>query len=207
MTIEFWTNPMSRGQIVHWMLEELGQPYETNWLDFGPEGNKGPDYLAINPMGKIPAIRHDGKVVTEAAAICLYLADAFPSAGLKPEGAALGDYYRYVLFAAGPVEQAISTKAMGWVVPEGKDATVGFGSYDATVDTLEAMLSDRDFVCGDRFTAADVYVGAMVDWGMMFGSIPKRPVFEAYAARIQARPAYQSAKATNGARMAEMQGG
>ena len=202
--IEFWTNPMSRGQIAHWMLEELGQPYQTNWLDWGPSGNKSPDYLKVNPMGKVPAIRHDGVVVTEAAAICLYLADAFPQAGLKPPVQKLGDYYRYVMFAAGPVEQAVTANALGWKVPEGRDAMAGFGTFDASIDTLELLLKDRDYVCGDAFTAADVYVGSTVDWGLMFGSIPKRPAFEAYAERLRTRKPYQQAKAINNARMAEM---
>lgn len=205
--IEFWTNPMSRGQIAHWMLEELGQPYTTNWLDWGPKGNKSADYLAVNPMGKVPTIRHDGKVVTEAAAICLYLADAFPQAKLKPTNVAdLADYYRYTFFAAGPVEQAVTSRALGWQVPEGRDAMAGFGSFEAAIGALEHLLTDRDYVCGKTFTAADVYVGSTVDWGLMFKSIPTRPAFEAYAERLRERPAYKSAKAINNARMAEMQG-
>jgi glutathione S-transferase len=202
--IEFWTNPMSRGQIAHWMLEELGQPYSINWLEWGPNGNKSADYLAINPMGKVPTIRHAGKVVTEAAAICLYLADAFPQAKLKPVNAGeLADYYRYTFFAAGPVEQAVTSRAMGWQVPEGRDGMAGFGSFDAAIGALEQLLTGRDYVCGSTFTAADVYVGSTVDWGLMFKSIPTRPAFEDYAARLRERPAYKSAKAINGARMAE----
>lgn len=204
--IEFWTNPMSRGQIAHWMLEELGQPYTTNWLEFGPGGNKSADFLAVNPMGKVPTIRHDGKVVTEAAAICLYLADAFPQAKLKPAAAAdLADYYRFTLFAAGPLEQAVTARALGWQVPEGRDGMAGFGSFDATVNALEQMLTGRDYVCGKIFTAADVYVGSSVDWGLAFKSIPSRPAFEAYAERLRSRPAYKSAKAINDARMAAAQ--
>jgi glutathione S-transferase len=203
--IEFWTNPMSRGQIAHWMLEELGQPYATNWLDFGPAGNKGAEYLAVNPMGKVPTIRHDGKVVTEAAAICLYLADAFPQAKLKPaDAASQADYYRYTFFTAGPVEHAVTSRALGWQVPEGRDGMAGFGSFDASIDTLEQLLTGRDYVCGSTFTAADVYVGSAVDWGVAFKSIPTRPAFEAYAERLRERPAYKSAKAINAARMAEM---
>lgn len=200
--IEFWTNPMSRGQIAHWMLEELGQPYTINWLDWGVGGNKSPDFLAINPMGKVPTIRHDGKVVTEAAAVCLYLADAFPQAKLKPEAAGLADYYRFTLFAAGPMEQAITANAMGWQVPEGRDGMAGFGTYDSAVNTLEIMLTGRDYVCGKTFTAADVYVGSTVDWGLAFKSIPTRPAFENYAARLRERSAYKSAKAINAERIA-----
>jgi glutathione S-transferase len=205
MTIEFWTNPMSRGQIAHWMLEELGQPYQTNWLVWGPEGNKSAAYLAINPMGKVPAIRHNGKVVTEAAAICLYLADAFPQAGLKPGADELAAYYRATVFAAGPLEQAVTSKAFGWD-STGKEMAAGFGTYDAALDGMEALLKGRSFVCGDQFTAADVYAGSAVDWGMQFGTIPKRPVFEAYAERLRARPAYKSTKAINDAKTAEMKG-
>lgn len=204
--LEFWTNPMSRGQIAHWMLEELGQPYQTNWLDWGPTGNKSAQFLAVNPMGKVPAIRHDGKVVTEAAAICLYLADAFPQAGLKPSGAALADYYRWTFFASGPIEHAVTAKALGWQVPEGRDAMAGFGSFDAAVGALDAFMADRKHVCGDTFTAADVYVGSTIDWGLIFGSLPSRPSFEAYAARLRERPAYKSAKTINAERTAQRQG-
>jgi glutathione S-transferase len=187
------------------MLEELGQPYTTHWLDWGPGGNKSSDFLAVNPMGKVPTIRHDGRVVTEAAAICLYLADAFPQAKLRPDGAALADYYRYVLFAAGPMEQAVTARAMAWAVPEGREGMAGFGTFDASVSALEQMLTGRDYVCGKAFTAADVYVGSTVDWGLGFKSIPSRPAFEAYAERVRARPAYKAAKAINDARIAATQ--
>lgn len=197
--LEFWTNPMSRGQIAHWMLEELGQPYETHWLEWG--ATKSPEYLAVNPMGKVPAIRHNGQVVTECAAICLYLAEAFPRAGLKPGPEGLADYYRWTLFAAGPVEQAVVAKSMKWETPAERAAMLGFGSFDATIAALEGMLKTRAFVCGDHFTAADVYVGSQVDWGLAFGSIPKLPAFEAYAERLRARPAYGRSKAINGARI------
>ena len=203
--IEFWTNPMSRGQIAHWMMEELGQPYTTNWLDWGPGGNKSEAFLAVNPMGKVPTIRHNGKVVTEAAAIILYLADVFPEAKLKPDAAGLAYYYRYTFFCAGPIEQAITANAMKWEVPEGRDMMAGFGTYENSVNALEKMLSDRDYVCGKTFTAADVYVGSTVDWGLSFKSIPSRPAFEAYAERLRARSAYKSFKAINAARVAEVQ--
>lgn len=203
--IEFYTNPMSRGQIAHWMLEELGQPYETRWMSWGPDGNRSPEFLAINPMGKVPTIRHDGKVVTEAAAICLYLADAFPQVGLKPGPEGLADYYRLTLFASGPVEQAVTCKAMGWEVPQGREGMAGFGNFAATVDALETLLGDRKFVCGATFTAADVYFGSALDWGLQFGSLPARPAFERYVAGLRERPAYKSAKAINGAKIAESQ--
>lgn len=190
----FYTNPMSRGQIARWMLEEVGAPYEQRIVQYGPE-MKGPDYRAINPMGKVPAIVHDGKVVTECAAICAYLAEAFPEAGLAPTAEERADYYRWMFFGAGPLEQAIINHAMKWESPEDKQAMLGYGSYELAVETLAGWLADRDYVCGDRFTAADVYVGAQVDWGQAFGTLPAHPVFAAYAERLRARPAYQRGKA------------
>ena len=192
--LTFYTNPMSRGQIARWMLEELGAPYEQRIVQYGPE-MKGPDYRAINPMGKVPAIVHGGKVVTECAAICAYLAEAFPEAGLAPTAEERADYYRWMFFGAGPLEQAIINQAMKWESPEDKQAMLGYGSYELAVETLAGWLADRDYVCGDRFTAADVYVGAQVDWGQAFGTLPPHPVFAAYAERLRARPAYQRGKA------------
>lgn len=198
--IVFYTNPMSRGRIVRWMLEEIGQPYRTELLDYGTT-MKAPAYLAINPMGKVPAITHGDAVVTEGAAICAYLADAFPDAGLAPapgtpEAAA---YYRWLFFAAGPVEAAITNKSMGWDVPDDKKAMAGYGSFDDVMAALEQALSKSDYVAGDRFTAADVYFGSQIGWGMMFGSIDKRPVFEAYWQRLQQRPALGRAAAIDDA--------
>lgn len=190
----FYTNPMSRGQIARWMLEEVGAPYEQRIVQYGPE-MKGPDYRAINPMGKVPAIVHDGKVVTECAAICAYLAEAFPQAGLAPRADERADYYRWMFFGAGPIEQAVISRSMGWETPEDKQAMLGFGSYELATETLAGWLADRDYVCGDRFTAADVYVGAQVDWGQAFGTLPALPAFAAYAERVRARPAYQRGKA------------
>lgn len=188
MTLTFYTNPMSRGRIVRWMLEEVGVPYETVVLDYGTT-MKAPEYLAINPMGKVPAIVHDGRVVTEGAAICAYLAEAFPEAGLAPADAERADYHRWMFFAAGPVEAAVTNRALAVEVPEDKRAMVGYGDYDAVVDALERMVTAHPYIAGDRFTAADVYAGSQLAWGVMFGSLPKRPAFEDYIARIMARPA------------------
>ena len=199
-----YTNPMSRGQIARWMLEEVGAPYEAVILDYAG-GMKTADYRAINPMGKVPAIVHGGKVVTECAAICAYLADAFPAAGLAPPIDDRADYYRWLFFAAGPVEAAVTNKAMGFVLPEGRDRSAGYGSLDATLDTLETAVTGRTWICGDGFTAADVYVGAQIDWGLAFGTIPSRPAFEAYAARLRERPAYKRQKEIDNALIAEMQ--
>lgn len=206
MMIDFYTNPMSRGQIARWALEEVGADYRQHLLGYA-DTMKAADYLAINPMGKVPAIVHDGATVTECAAICAYLADAFPDAGLAPEAGEHADYYRWLFFAAGPVEQAVTAKALGWEVPEGRGAMAGFGSFDTTMDVLAAHLADHDYVCGDRFTMADVYVGSQVDWGLLFGSIPAKPEFEAYAARFRTRPAYVKAKGIDGALIAEQQAG
>lgn len=201
-TLTLYTNPQSRGRIAHWMMEELGLPYETVWLDYGTS-MKAPEYLAINPMGKVPALRHGSAIVTEAAAICAYVADAFPEAGLKlvPDTLESAAYHRWLFFAAGPLEQAVVAKSLGWAVPEGRSAMVGFGSYEDTLNALELALGASPYVCGERFTAADVYVGSSVGWGLMFGTIEKRPVFEAYAERLQARPAALRAQALNEARL------
>lgn len=190
----FYTNPMSRGQSVRWMLEEVGQPYEQVVLDYGTT-MKSPEYLAVNPMGKVPAIRHGETVVTECAAICAYLADAFPAAGLAPAPADRADYYRWMFFAAGPIESAVTNKALGFEVPAGKSMMAGYGSFDAAMDGLEAAVSGKKFIAGDRFSAADVYVGSQINWGLMFGSIDKRPAFQAYWDGLKDRPAFLKAKA------------
>ena len=188
--LTFYTHPMSRGRIARWMLEEVGRPYETVLLDYATT-MKGADYLAINPMGKVPAIRHGETVVTEAAAICAYLADAFPQAGLAPASGSKdrGAYYRWLFFGAGPVEQAVLAFSLGWQVPDDRQATAGFGSMPLALNAIEGALKGREFLVGDHFTAADLYIGAQLGWGMQFGSIEKRPAVEAYVARLHARPA------------------
>jgi glutathione S-transferase len=191
----FYTNPMSRGRIVRWMLEEVGAPYRTELLEFGTT-MKSPAYLAINPMGKVPAIRHGDTVVTEGAAICAYLADAFPAAGLAPPpGDRLrGPYYRWLFFAAGPLEAAVTNKAFGFEVPPERRVTAGYGTLADTLATLEAAVSGRSYLAGERFTAVDLYVGSHLEWGMQFGTIDKRPAFESYVARVAQRPAAVRAK-------------
>ena len=201
--ITLYTNPMSRGQIARWMLEEVGQPYDMVVLDFESD-MKSADYLAINPMGKVPAIVHAGKTVTECAAICAYMADAFPAAGLAPSTDDRADYYRWLFFAAGPVEAAITNNALGFVLPEGRERMAGYGTFDHAIDALEQAVSGTAWICGDRFTAADVYVGSQIDWGLSFGSIPSRPAFEAYAARLRERPAYRRQKELDNALIAQM---
>jgi len=186
----FYTHPMSRGRIVRWMLEEVGRPYRTEVLDFGTS-MKATEYRQINPMGKVPAIRHGETIVTEAAAICAYLADAFPEAGLAPPSGdrRRGPYYRWLFFAAGPVEAAVTNKNLGLEVPSERRGTVGYGNLDDVVDALEFAVSQHEYIAGDRFTAADVYAGSQIGWGMRFGSIEKRPAFERYWERIGSRPA------------------
>jgi glutathione S-transferase len=199
----FYTNPMSRGRIVRWMLEEIGQPYRTELLEYGTT-MKAPAYLTINPMGKVPALRHGDTVVTEAAAICAYLADAFPQAGLAPPSGdrMRGPYYRWLFFGAGPIEAAATNKAFGFVLPaERGSGMAGYGSLEAVMDALDGALSRADYLVGDRFTAADVYVGSQIGWGMAFGTLERRPSFERYFARLSERPAAQRAKAIDDALM------
>jgi glutathione S-transferase len=191
----FYTNPMSRGRIVRWMLEEVGQPYKTEILDYATT-LKSPDYLAINPMGKIPAITHGDVVVTEAAAICAYLADAFPGAGLAPPvgDKRRGPYFRWMFFAAGPVEAASAARALGAEVKPEQKRMVGWGDHADMLNGLETAISGRDYILGDEFSAADVYFGSQINWGLQFGSLERRPAFERYAERLQARSAYIRAR-------------
>jgi glutathione S-transferase len=191
----FYTNPQSRGRLVRWMLEEVGQPYRTEVLDYSTT-MKAPAYLAINPMGKVPAITHGGAVVTEGAAICAYLADAFPQAKLAPPpGHRLrASYYRWLFFVAGPVEFAVSNKVLGFAVPPERERMMGYGNVDRALTTLETAISQADYLAGDSFTAADLYVGSHLNFGMLFGTIDKRPAFERYVARLTARPAFARAR-------------
>jgi glutathione S-transferase len=189
--IVFYHNPRSRSQMAHWMLEEVGAPYRIAPVSFDKNEHKSPAFLALNPMGKLPTIVHRGTVVTETAAIIAYLADAFPKAGLAPapDDPSRGAYYRWLFFAAGPVEASVTAKSLGLLAPADKKTMAGYGSFEETIDALESALAPGPYICGDQFTAADVYVGAQIGWGMMFGTIEKRPAFEAYFARLQARPA------------------
>lgn len=202
--LTFYTNPMSRGQIVRWMLEEVSVPYEAKILGYGTS-MKDDAYLAVNPMGKVPAIVQDGKVVTECAAICAYLADAFPSAGLAPAAADRADYYRWMFFAAGPVEQAITARHFGIEPDADQQRSAGFGTLEHALGALESAVNGKTWVAGDGFTAADVYVGSQIDWGLQFGTIPSRPAFDAYAARLRERAGYKRAKEIDNGLIAEMQ--
>jgi len=205
----FFFNPMSRAQIARWALHEAGADYEPVFVDWA---NKPQALLDANPMGKLPTIVHHhaddsgghDHVVSEAAAVCHYLAER-EAPELLPRDEEKADYFRWLFFAAGPVEQATTAKALGWSPTEQQQGMAGFGSYERTMDALDGWLSARDYVCGGRFTMADVYVGSQVDWGLAFKSMPDRPSFNAYAERLRARPAYQAAKAIDNALIEEMQ--
>ncbi len=193
-----YTNPMSRGRIARWMLEETGADYRTEILEYGPM-MKSDAYLAVNPMGKVPAIRHGDAVVTEAAAICAYLADAFPDAGLAPPPAGRGAYYRWLFFAAGPLEAATTHRALGFEPPPDTRSMVGYGTYEAVLNALEHALSGGGWIAGERFSAADLYVGAHIGWGMLMGTIEKRPALVDYWSRLEHRDARQRAEAIDNA--------
>ncbi|MEL7319786.1 MAG: glutathione S-transferase family protein [Pseudomonadota bacterium] len=192
----FYTVAMSRGQISRWALHEADADYEHVMMDWG---SRPESYKAINPMNKVPAlVHHHGDhdhVVTEAAAINHYLAETHPDKGLLPDAHEKASYFRWMFFAAGPIEQAVLSKAMGWEVPAERAASAGFGTFDLAVSTLSDWLAANDFAAGDRFTMADTYVGSQVTWGLQFGTIEETPAFKAYAERLTNRPAYIEAKA------------
>ncbi len=202
--ILFYTNPMSRGRIARWMLEEVGVPYRTEILQFGTT-MKNESYKAVNPMGKVPTIVHGKRTVTECAAICAYLADAFPQAGLAPSPADRADYYRWMFFTAGPLESAVSNKALGFEVPVGRERMIGYGSYGDVMDALELAVRSNSYIAGEKFSAADVYVGSQIGWGLQFGSIEKRPAFEQYFGRLALRDAYQRASSKDDQAAADME--
>jgi glutathione S-transferase len=189
--ISFYTNPFSRGRIAHWMLEEVGAPYHVELLDFDRKEHKTAEYLTLNPMGKVPAIVHRGVVVTEAPAICAYLADAFPVAKLAPlpSEPARGTYYRWLFFAAACIEQAGTDKQSPRTI-EVRASALGYGTYDDVMNGIEHAITPGPHVLGDRFSAADVYLASQLGWGLMIKSIEPRPAFSEYVARLAKRPAY-----------------
>lgn len=193
--ITFYHNPMSRGRMVHWMLEESGAPYEVKLLDFETREHKQPSYLAVNPMGKIPAIEHRGVVVTEVAAIISYLADAFPEKKLAPrlDDPLRGAYYRWMFFGAGCIEAALLDKMLNR--PCDKPGFIGYGTFDDTMGVVEDALRRSPFLVGDQFTAADLYIGAQLGWGMMMKAVEPKPVFAQFVSRLQERPAAKAANA------------
>lgn len=191
----FYTHPQSRGRMIRWMLEEVDATYRTELLEYGA-AMKAPAFLAINPMGKVPAITHRGVTVTECGAICAYLAEAFPKAGLAPapDDPARGAYYRWLFFTAGPLEAASSNAAFGFELPEGGARRIGYGALQDVLDTLEGALDGRRHVAGTGFTAADLYLSAYLGALMQFDLIETRPAFEAYCALHAARPAATRAR-------------
>ncbi|MFL6732927.1 MAG: glutathione S-transferase family protein [Sphingomicrobium sp.] len=199
----FYTNPQSRGRIVRWMLEEVGHAYDTEVIAYDQLKSDG--YLAVNPMGKVPAIRHRDHIVTECAAICVYLADVFPEAMLGPRADEKADYYRWLFYASGPVEAAVTNRAAGWEVPADKERMFGYGNTDRVIDVMDKLLSLRDYVCGSRFTAADVYVGSQIMFPLQFGMLPERESFTRYRDRLQSRPAYKRANEIDERIIEEMQ--
>ncbi len=203
----FYTHPHSRGRVVRWMLEEIGAPYRAEYLEFGstePGGMKAPDYLAINPMGKVPAITHNGMVVTEVDAICTYLADAFPGAGLAPPPAERGAYYRWIIFTSGAFEAAIINKTLEVDISDEQKRFVGYGSYTDVLNTVEDLLDKNDYVAAGYFTTADLCLGSQIGYGMLYGGVEKRPAFERYWERVSSRPAFKRAEEIDNAAAAEL---
>ena len=189
----FFYNPMSRAQIARWALHEVAADYESVFVAWD---NKPAALMDANPMGKIPTIIHHttagDHVVSEAAAVCHYLA-ATSSTGLVPDASEMADYFRWMFFAAGPLEAAVTNRSLGFDVPAEKTRMAGYGTYADVMDTLEKAVSANAFIAGDRFSAADVYVGSHIAWGLNFGSIDKRSAFVDYFGRVSDRDAYRRA--------------
>lgn len=184
------------------MLEEVGAPYDTQVLGCGPSMKEEP-YLSVNPMGKVPAIVHKGKVVTEVAAICCYLADAFPEARLAPPPANRADYYRWIFFTSGPVEVAFSNKAAGWTPTPERERMFGYGNYDLAINTLEEALKGNEYLAADHFTTADLFVGAIVNFMLAFNLHEPRDTFVDYVRRMTDRPACARAQQLHHQALAE----
>jgi glutathione S-transferase len=191
-----YSNPWSRGRIARWALEEVGQPYRVEVVDYATMMKAEP-YLSLNPMGKVPTLVHGRTVATENAAVVTYLADAFPQAGLMP--ADRGRFYRWMFFGAGPVDAAVTNAALGVEVPPEKMRMVGYGSMELVVNALERALADAPYLCGEAFSAADLFVGSQVGWAMHFGTMPQSPVLAEWWDRSRARPAAARAAALDDA--------
>lgn len=186
----FYTHPWSRGRIVRWMLEEVGADYEVVVKEFGGS-IKAPDYLAINPMGKVPALVDGEIVVTEVAAICAYLAERFPEKKLAPPmgSPARGSYLRWMFFIAGPLEMASTAKAFNWRIDSENSQAVGCGTISDTINTMELAIKDSSYICGDQFTTVDLLAASYLGWEMQQKVIEERAAFREYVDRLQQRPA------------------
>ncbi len=184
----------SRSSIARWMLEEIGEPYDLEVLRLGEGEQHKPAYLAINPMGKVPALKHGDVVITEAAAICTYLADAFPQAKLNvPIGdPRRGVYLKWLFFGPGCVEPAMTDKAYPRA-EQPRRGMLGYGDYNLVMDVLAKGLAKGPYLMGAQFTAADVVIGSTLRWGMMFDLVPKRAEFVDYVERLTGRPALKRA--------------
>jgi glutathione S-transferase len=185
--------PQSRSMTALWLLEELGEPYKLEVLHFDDGSMRTPEYLAINSMGKVPAVKYGDAVITEAAAICTYLADEFPKAKLNiaPDDPKRGPYLKWLFFGPSCLEPAVIDKILNR--PPGDGGAIAWGDLDRVLDTLAKALEKSPYLLGDRFTAADLVVGGGLRWGMMRRAIKPRPVFSDYAKRIGERPAAQRA--------------
>ncbi|NCO19685.1 MAG: glutathione S-transferase family protein [Gammaproteobacteria bacterium] len=197
-SIRFYTHPRSRGRMIRWMLEETGADYETVVLGYG-EAMQTAEFRAVNPMRKVPVIVHHGAVISECAAICAYLADAFPDAGLAPASDQRANYYRWLFFAAGPLEAAIINRALGVQPTPEQQGFVGYGDMERVLETLERAVTAHAWVAGEQFSAADVYIGSQLSFGLQFGTIDKRSSFEEYVQRVTDRDAYRRAGAADDA--------
>ena len=186
----------SRSSIVLWMLEEIGEPYDVHLLSLSKAENRAADYLAVNPMGKVPALKDGETVITEVAAICTYLADEFPAAGLSvPVGTPQrGVYLKWLFFGPGCIEPAVIDRAAPRK-EEARRGMLGYGDFDTAMNVVAKAVEKGPYLMGEQFTAADVVVGSQIRWGTMFKLIPERPEFAAYSARLAARPAAQRAQA------------
>lgn len=186
----------SRSSIVRWMLEELGEPYDLHLLSLAKGEQRAPSYLAVNPMGKVPALKHGDTVVTEAAAICTYLADEFPHARLNvpPGDPRRGAYLKWLFFSPSCIEAAITDRAFPRQ-EQPRPGTLGYGDFDTVMNVVAKAVEPGPYLIGEQFTAADIVLGSTLRWGMMFNLLPKRPEFAAYVGRLEQRPALERATA------------
>jgi glutathione S-transferase len=194
--LTLYHSPPSRSSVVLWMLEEIGEPYDIHLIRLKKGENRDPGYLAINPMGKVPALRHHDVVITELAAICAYLADAFPRAGLNIplDDHRRGPYLKWLFFAPGVLESAVMDRAYPRAA-EPPRAALGYGDFETAMDVIASAVTPGPFLMGDKFTAADVVIGSNLRWGMIFKTIPERKEFVDYVARFAGRPAAKRAQA------------